>query len=415
MESRDGKSRRRTLPLAALACVGALATALPLGLHVYFMGRSPVYVALTFDTERDFRDWRPGGQYSETPCFDLARNALGPIRDILKTVKGRATFFVTGECAASLKEQVKFLAADGSEIGVHTHPSVHPAHFRGQSVNDDKADMLSTYPIDVQKAMVAEDKKAVEDVLGRSVNSLRAGKTDLSDKDLGAMAELGFTVFSDSIREPGLTWVRRLRTSNGKTVVDVPITHTVQWDKFHSHRASALKAITRKWLAPEDWGGRVVHTLSHPMEFADPELPAGEALDDLRQIAAAVKATPGARFATLSELAAKPELSSNRWPHIVRACQGISLAAWTALAFMGLPRLRWQRGRDVVVLATLALMAVVAFRTHRGDALLEWPVTWTAAAVVVAGFAIGGMARFVFTPPGGSEAQWNETAKEDAA
>ncbi|WP_247009120.1 polysaccharide deacetylase family protein [Halorientalis litorea] len=174
----------------------------------------------TFDTERDWRahefsqaekERRRGPDFpkSGSPSYEMDQRALPQLLDLLGTHDVKAIFFVTGEFCEYNPGLVGDIDAAGHDLGVHTHPQLHPA-FEGDHVNDLDAGMLADY-----------DSPDIHTMIGRDYDMLREAGVDTDHFRAG---NLSFSLdIARQLKALGLTHDHSIRMAIAKDVAKIPL------------------------------------------------------------------------------------------------------------------------------------------------------------------------------------------------
>jgi len=230
----------------------------------------------TFDTERDWHahehppremERRRGPEFPKegTPSYEMDRRAIPRLLDLLETHDVRAIFFVTGEFCEHNPDLVGEIDDAGHDLGVHTHPQLHP-EFTGDHVNDLGAGMLADY-----------DPADINAMVGRDYDSLREAGVDTDHFRAG---NLSFTVeVARQLNDLGLTHDHSIRMAISKDVRNVPLYLRVRGlgleetpvvlNPAYIHRAEHNRLKPYHYVFASLFGG----TLNlHPMVFGNEAL-----------------------------------------------------------------------------------------------------------------------------------------------
>jgi peptidoglycan/xylan/chitin deacetylase (PgdA/CDA1 family) len=169
-------------------------------MEVPYSDRIPIYP--TFDTERDWhaheympeeKERRRGPDFPKvsSPSYEMDQRAIPRLLEMLATHDVQAIFFVTGEFCEYNPGLVSDIVDSGHELGVHTHPQLHP-EFTGEHHNDIDHGMLAEYDSTEIHTMIGRDYDLLRET-GVDTNHFRAGNLSFSVDVATQLVDLGLT------------------------------------------------------------------------------------------------------------------------------------------------------------------------------------------------------------------------------
>jgi hypothetical protein len=151
--------------------------------------REPLYVAFTMDCERIASESPPGGPAT----WELSERAIRGFCQLLLNSGVPPTLFATPECAQYHREQLRDLASQGVELGMHIHP---------QSLGDHRyRQYLGQYSHSMQREIIQRGMEGFSEALGMRPMSFRPGNFSASDGTFAVLHALGFQ--KGSVSDPG--------------------------------------------------------------------------------------------------------------------------------------------------------------------------------------------------------------------
>jgi peptidoglycan/xylan/chitin deacetylase (PgdA/CDA1 family) len=248
----------------------------------------PIYP--TFDTERDWhaheypteeKERRRGPDFPKagSPSYEMDQRAIPKLIELLAKHNVQAIFFVTGEFCEYNPGLVGEIADAGHELGVHTHPQLHP-EFTGEHNNDLEHGMLAEYDTADIHTMIGRDYDLLRET-GADTNHFRAGNLSFS-------IEVG-----NQLIDLGLTHDHSIRMAIAKDIKHIPLYIRAQrlgleetpvvLNPAYIHRGEHNRLKPYHFFFSEMFGG----TLNlHPMVFGNEAL---DLDDDYRRFEAYLK------------------------------------------------------------------------------------------------------------------------------
>jgi peptidoglycan/xylan/chitin deacetylase (PgdA/CDA1 family) len=143
----------------------------------------------------------------------MARKAIPELLDLMEQYDTQSIFFVTGEFSEYNPDLVDRIDEAGHELGVHTHPQLHP-EFTGDHINDIEAAKITDYqPDDIQT------------MIGRDYDKLREIGIE-TDHYRSAMLDFDITV-ARQLKDLGLYHDHSIRMAISKDITNIGLYRTV--------------------------------------------------------------------------------------------------------------------------------------------------------------------------------------------
>lgn len=218
------------------------------------------FFILTFDLEKFVRPVEKNLDYNEDELFEVSKQGLDRIMEILRRHGIKSTFFVTYDFAKKYSKMIKKLSSEGHEIALHAYN--HSDNY----LHSDKEDTYDK----LKKA-----KRYLEKISGKNIKGFRSPQCRILDFNI--LEKLGISY--DSSLHP--TYVpgkyfhlfsRRRPFYDGK-ILEIPVSVAAffrlpfSWLWFRNFGLFYEKACTRLNLLNSDY----VNLYFHPWDFADLE------------------------------------------------------------------------------------------------------------------------------------------------
>ena len=213
---------------------------------------------LTFDIEQFIRPVELALDYDEDHLFEVGREGLEHILQLLKEVDSKATFFVTCEFAMRNKPLIKQLVKQGHELALHAYQHTD----RYNLMNPEEA---------LEKLRTA--KKELEETFHVVIRGFRSPQLHFVDKEI--LKKIGITY--DSSYHP--TWIpghylhffgtRKIFKENGITIVPISVAAGLKlpfsWLWFRLFGLTYAKICTKLALFRTGY----INIYFHPWDFTD--------------------------------------------------------------------------------------------------------------------------------------------------
>jgi peptidoglycan/xylan/chitin deacetylase (PgdA/CDA1 family) len=183
-----------------------------------------------------------------SPSYEMDQRAIPQLLELLDAHNVKSIFFVTGEFCEYNPGLVGDIADAGHELGVHTHPQLHP-EFDGDHQNDIEAGMLADYANPDIHAMIGRDYDMLRDT-GVETDQFRAGNLSLSLDVARQLKDLGLThdhslrmaIAKDVRKIPLYLQVRRLGLEETPVVLNPAYIHRAEHHRLkpYHHVFSAV-------------------------------------------------------------------------------------------------------------------------------------------------------------------------------